>query len=106
MSTPIYSQEQFDIALLKQQSSMIFQTLDRIEREMITGFNKVDKVLQEQKTELQEQKTELKTELKEQRIEHKEQRKELLGYIKWLYVLYISGFGSLFGIIAHKFGWF
>ena len=42
MSTPLYTQEQLDIALLKQQSGTTTQTLTRIESELISMDKKID----------------------------------------------------------------
>lgn len=42
MSATMYTQEQLDIALLKQQSSTMTQTLNRIENELISMDKKID----------------------------------------------------------------
>ncbi len=77
MSTQLYTQEQLDIELLKQQSGTMTQTLVRIENELISMDKKIDSNFT-----------------------------WLLSNFKWLLSFMISGFVGILGLMAHGFHWF
>lgn len=77
----MYTQEQLDIALLKQESSTTSVALSRIENELISIDSKI-----------------------ESKIEKIDSKIE--SNFKWQLSFMISGFVGVLGLMAHGFKWF